>query len=153
MKILRFKDIKLYREKQLSSYLGSTDFITLEQIDSPVLDHDHYLGYCRRVLDRNSNQFEGKVLSAYTRFLKYKTNSTLPDLLRRLASYLEQDYSANPIHPNTVKKAVNKFGTLVKEVQNTILITAKILPAKTKAERKKQYRDYLMRPENIYNVE
>ena len=70
MRVLKQKDVKSFREK----YNPKIDPITRQKIQNPVLDHDHDLGFCRGVLDRDTNQFLGKVESAYKRFLKHKGN-------------------------------------------------------------------------------
>lgn len=139
MKLLKQKDLAKYREKQLSIQKG-IDPITKEFIRSPTLDHDHYTNKVRMVLDRNTNQFEGRIISFYNRLIKYKKLSiTLPEILRNLAWYLEQDYSNNPFHPMYIKDLVRKFRVLPKKQQEHILKKAGIQPNKNVRLRSKQY--------------
>ncbi len=151
MKILKQKDIKKLRDKWLKEEL--IDVITLVPIERSTLDHDHVDGYCRAVLDYNSNQFLGKVESAWKRF-GYKFNRKyLPRVLRNIAAYLETDYSTNPIHPKHISTLVKRFNRYNSERQIRILhgmSTNKI--GKTKSERNLQYKKALWKKENIYQV-
>lgn len=65
------------------------------QTGHDTLDHCHQSGHTRRVLCRNCNQIEGRVLSWLRR--SYTEPITF---LRNLVMYWEQDYEDTPIHPN-----------------------------------------------------
>jgi len=137
--ILKQKNLAKYREIQLKKQQG-IDPITKEFIKSPTLDHDHVTNKVRMVLDRNTNQFEGRIISFYNRLIKYKNLPiTLSDILRNLAVYLEQDYSNNPYHPMIIKSSARKFKNLKKEHQFSVLKEFGILPDKNVKLRVKQY--------------
>jgi len=139
MMILKQKNLAKYRETQLEKQQG-IDPITKEVIKSPTLDHDHYSNRVRMVLDRNTNQFEGRIISFYNRLIKYKNLPiTLSGILRNLAVYLEQDYSKNPYHPAIIKSSARKFKNLRKEQQFAVLKEFGILPDKNVKLRVKQY--------------
>lgn len=94
-----------------------------------VLDHKHKLfkdqplgednaGFCRGVLHRSVNSFEGKVFNAWRRLGLHKLELTLPELLRNLADYLERE-PTEYIHPTEVPKepklGKNEFKKLAKK--------------------------------------
>lgn len=60
-----------------------------------ALDHCHTTGHVRRVLHKNCNSVEGRLLH-WIRRVK-NVNST--DFLKNLIAYWSEDYSQNPIHP------------------------------------------------------
>ena len=96
---LKTNQIKPYRTDKLEEQ-SYTCPITNSEIttDEACLDHDHDTGFCREVLPRNINTAEGKIKSVYVRWVK-KRGISLPEFLRNLADYLDQDYSENPLHP------------------------------------------------------
>ncbi len=49
------------------------------------------------------------------------TDVPLPQLLRNLATYLEQDYSSNPYHPGWTKAVKTSFAKLSSKQQNFVL--------------------------------
>lgn len=98
--------------------------IPLEEV---VVDHKHKLksqpigedgaGLIRGAIQRSANVLEGKIQNAFVRYGLAKYNITVPQFLRNLADYLEQ----NPypwIHPTEKQKAAklnkHKFNKLVK---------------------------------------
>ena len=103
------------------------------ELDKSVLDHLHKLkaekpsietgkGLCRGVLHNSANQFEGKVTSIYKR-LGLASLIELPDLLRNLADYLENNkYHQGEyyIHPTEKVKeptlSKNSYNKLVKTI-------------------------------------
>ncbi len=99
----------------------------------------------------------GKIENFYNRFIKYKQlPTTLPDILRRVADYLEQDYSKNPIHPKHAQLMVRRFSRMDKKKQwEEIKKISSFTGATTKAsksEMTKLYKKLLWRKENLYQV-
>lgn len=88
-----------------------------------VCDHDHQTQHVRAALHRQSNAFEGLVFNAYKRCLEWVTDKPLPELLRNLATYLEQDYSDNPYHTGWTKKIQICFNTLKEKQKDNVLIS------------------------------
>ncbi len=146
MKILRSKDLKEYRNASI--FPNSTDIFTGKKIDKPCLDHDHKTGHCREVLDYNSNQFLGKIESARKRYLYKLKDSEIPEILRRVADYLETDFSSNPLHPKYISIKIKRYSRLSKPEQDKIYKAT----GKTSSDRTKDYRKYLMKDENIYKL-
>lgn len=97
---MRLKDseLKAYRDKLLGEQEGRDPITGLPILD-PCLDHRHADGLIRRVLDRRTNAWEGKVWNAFRRCGLQKIGASLPASLRALAEYLEADYSSRPLHP------------------------------------------------------
>ncbi len=148
--IVKQKDLKDYRCILFNKQKG-IDPITLQKILKPVLDHSHVDGYIRAVLDNNTNQFEGKVVSAFNRFLKNRGLS-LRDVLQRLLNYIEEDYSMNPLHPGYVNTSIKKFGRMKANYQKIALLTTLDISEipETKAERTQVYKELLMDEKNIW---
>lgn len=108
--------------KQMVDAQNGIDPILKEPFkEPPVLDHSHLSQHCRAALGRNTNAFEGRVLGAYKRCLKWLTDKPLPEILRNLAEYLEQDYSDNPLHPSWIKYLTTKFRALSEPEKKTVL--------------------------------
>lgn len=102
---------------------GGKDAILQEEIkEAACLDHDHKSMRVRAVLSRGMNAFEGEVYNSYKRRLQYLTDKPLPVILRRLADYLEVDYSQNPYHPAWMKKVKTEFRKLSACRQNKVLL-------------------------------
>lgn len=90
-------------------------------IKDSVCDHDHQTQHVRAALHRQSNAFEGLVFNAYKRCLEWVTDKPLPELLRNLATYLEQDYSGNPYHTGWQKKIQTLFNALKEKQKDDVL--------------------------------
>ena len=154
IKILRQKDIKKYRDSKLL-YQKGIDPILDQEVVNPVLDHNHKHGFLRDVLDRETNQFLGKLESNFTRFILWKYRSAnLPDMLRRIATYLEQRRDS-PLHPGFISLNIKKFSRLKLEDQKLVLLKecGYLQVGKTKKENTSLYKAFLMREENIYKIE
>lgn len=93
------KDIANFR-KVLSEEQGGLDPILCEPLRKPCLDHDHMTGHCRGVLSQCVNTFEGYVLKYWMKYCNEYTDCSLSEALRRMADYLEKDYSDLPLHKN-----------------------------------------------------
>lgn len=116
-------DLKRVRKRLLIKQ-GYIDPITKEKLSegpSVALDHDHSSQHCRAALHRNSNTFEGLVYNAYRRCLQWSTDVPLPEILRNLAVYYEQDYTDNPHHKDWMKRVQIDFKKLTAQQQNTAL--------------------------------
>ncbi len=142
-KVLKRKDIKAYRLQQMVKGDNECPItkVTLD-VSNAVLDHDHNTGYCRKVIDRNVNQLLGKIESNYKRFIGWRREAEMPDILRKLADYIEQDYSGNPLHPGFIDLEIRSFSRENKAVQETALKAQGITPGKTSKERTKQFRKW-----------
>lgn len=139
-KILKSKDLKVKREELLKLQQGLCKLTNLPSLNF-VLDHDHKDGHIRGVLDREVNQFLGKLESNYIRFIKWKfPNLSLQQLLYNIILYLNQDYSNNEYHPNYVNKMLRKFSNLKSELQKKVLEEVNVVPENSKVLRLKQYR-------------
>lgn len=152
MKILKQKDLKKFREKHQTKL----DPISKQVIVNPTLDHCHDTGYCRGVLDRDTNQFLGKVESAFKRFLKYK-GANLEEVLVNLGKYVDHPpLEFLPVlHPKAVSLNIRKFGRYNAKTQEQILKiinvpSSEIADCKTKKDRTKLYKKYLLDEKNIY---
>tara|TARA_R110000868_G_scaffold14414_2_gene67013 strand:- start:26215 stop:26700 length:486 start_codon:yes stop_codon:yes gene_type:complete len=152
--ILRSENIKDLRAKWINDY-GYLDRITKKKIANPTLDHDHISGFCRGVLDRDSNQFLGKVESAFKRFLKHKgfKDSDLPLILNNLGHYLKfNQTNLQILHPQSLGVQIKRFSRLKSNQQKTILMQLglnELEIKKTKDEKTKQYRKLVVNSENI----
>lgn len=145
-------DVKRVRDK-LVKLQNSIDPILQEKFSEvAVLDHDHTTQKCRAALNRNTNAFEGLVFNAYKRCLKWMTNKPLPDVLRNLADYLEQDYSHHPHHTGWIKRINIDFNKLPEPAKKKVLLELGINPTgNNAAERKKLFQSALLTRAYGYN--
>ncbi len=152
MSVLKRKDISRYKKELLQE--NHKDPITNHPIKDIVLDHRHSDGYCRGLLDRETNQYLGKLEQNFIRFIRWKfPGAYLPDVLRKAADYLERDPSGNPLHPGWAESEVKKFNRKTKKQQCSALgdlSLGKIVPGITCKARTKQFRDWLYSNENLY---
>jgi len=119
-------EVKDYRLKLLKKQSGICPMCETEiQEGQDTLDHDHDTGHVRRVLCRNCNQIEGRVLS----WVK-KAYCTPELFLENLAKYWSDDYSRNVFHPNHKSEIEKEISKLKRRMRSL------------KTERKRQeYRD------------
>lgn len=150
-KILKQKDIRTLRQVWLNYQRGRDAAIPTLEVENATLDHDHADGYCRGVLDREVNQFLGKVESAYKRFIRYKGIS-LEMALDGIARYIRADFSSNPLHPGHVKTLSRTFNSLPVKAQVIRLKSLGIEPKETKDLRLKQYKKYLLSEVNTFRI-
>jgi len=119
IKQLKSKDIPPLRERLLKLQGGFCP-ICRKKIDRPVLDHEHKRklkgsGLIRGVLCSTCNSFLGKIENSCKRYRI--TLQDLPNVLRRIADYIEQDHlpymhpSEMPKKPKLTKRSYNKLKT------------------------------------------
>lgn len=157
MQVLKQSDIK-----KLKEHFGGYDPILGNYSKNWVLDHDHDTGMCRGIIDRDINQFIGKIESAYKRFVKHKTPESLPNILQDISSYLRvSNSSANKIgdvlHPEGVRKLCRQFSYKNAADQSKVLksmykYTIKELKLMSKADRLKLYRSYFADEKRIFKI-
>lgn len=114
-------DVKEERDRLMKKQHGVDPILKQPFIETVCLDHSHETQHCRAALNRNSNAFEGLVVNAHKRCLQWLTDVPLPEILRNLANYLEQDYSKNPYHPAWLKRVTIDFKGLTAAQQAKVL--------------------------------
>ena len=114
------------------------------EFDTTTCDHDHFKHNTRAALHRQTNSFEGRVVNAYIRGLRWLTDLPLPDILRNLAEYLEKDYSNNPYHPDALKACQSKFNALDEKSKSAVLKDMALHDGKNGKERKEIFRSGLL---------
>jgi len=85
------------------------------------LDHDHATGHVRGALHSSCNRSEGRIKNIYTRF--GGDPEFWIEWLQHLSTYLKQDSSTNPLHPQHVLDQVRRFKSLNKSEQEQKLIS------------------------------
>jgi len=115
-------DVKRVRERFVKEQRGIDPLLNEPSSEVTVLDHSHTTQHTRAALNRNTNAFEGLVINAYKRCLGWLTNKPLPEILRNLAHYLEQDYSHNPYHPGFIKRLEIDFNKLKESRKDEVLV-------------------------------
>lgn len=144
-------DVKNYRNKLIKEQ-GSIDPILNEPFkEVVVLDHDHVSQHVRSALNRNTNAFEGLVFNAYRRCLQWLTDKPLPDILRSLATYLEQDYSRHPYHPGWMKRVSTDFNKLNAKGMQVALEKLGMQAGRNAVERKNLFKAALKRQDLGYD--
>jgi len=134
LKQLKTSEVKNLREK-LHKEQNEICPICKEKIEysDTTLDHQHKLfkdqeigengaGLCRGVICRNCNSWEGKITNSYRRLGLHKKDISLPELLRNLADYLDQDnlpYIHPTEKPKDKKLKKSSYNKLVKELKNS----------------------------------
>lgn len=129
-------DVKRVRERFVKEQKGIDPILEEPFKEVTVLDHSHVTQHARAALNRNTNAFEGLVINAYKRCLGWLTNKPLPEILRNLAAYLEQDYSSNPYHPGFIKRLEVDFNKLKESRKDEVLVKLGYNPEVNSAKRK-----------------
>lgn len=133
------KDVAKTREQMHKKQKGIDPILgELIELSGSVLDHDHDTQYVRGVLHRQCNVFEGRLINSYIRSLKWVSKTPLPEILRNLALYYEQDYSSNALHPGAMRKGLTEFRKLTAQDQNKVLIKLGCVSGNNKVERERQ---------------
>jgi hypothetical protein len=100
--------LKPWREENTPEYcplLGIRDF-------KPVVDHDHETGLVRGVISSEANTLLGRVERAYKRLSLVARTLSLPEILRRIADFLEQNTCARTgyvLHPVGLNQLCKRF--------------------------------------------
>jgi hypothetical protein len=132
-------DVKRVRDEMVKTQGGIDPILNEPFKEPPALDHDHTSQHVRAALNRNTNAFEGLVFNAHKRCLKWLTDKPLPEILRNLADYLDQDYSDNPYHPTWIKRCTIDYGRLKAQEQINVLQRMKVTAGGSAAVRKEQF--------------
>jgi len=133
---LKQSDIPDLRNKLLVEQNGVC-FICQKKPKQPVLDHSHKkktkgTGLVRGVLCAQCNVFLAKVENNCTRYLI--SHKELPDILRKMAEYLEKEHlpyihpSEKPKQPKLKKSSYNKLAKAHRENLNKKVRTPKLPP-------------------------
>lgn len=143
------KEIKEFRDEQVKKQNGIDPILGTEFPKGSICqDHCHDTQHCRAALHLQTNAFEGKVINAYTRCLKWLADVPLPTLLRNLADYLEVDYSGNPYHVGWQKKIRTMFNSLNTSQMKQVLQHFNKPEGKNLQERKKFFNEIVLDREN-----
>lgn len=143
------KDIPEVRDLLLKEQKG-LDPLTKTKVQNPCLDHLHD-SEClvRGVLSRESNAFEGKVSGAFARYLRWWSDTSLPDVLRNLAEYYEKGTDSRFRHPKWKDEIIKKFKGLKVKQKEELLLKLGFDPSKNDTERLKKLNKALTRRYNI----
>ena len=111
-----------------------------------VLDHDHQTGMVRGVISRQANSLLGKIENFF-RTRCVHAEKALPDVLRRMADYLE--FPQGPFHPVGVRQLTKRFSRAAVTVQKELLQqlnadSAAVAGCKNTKQRVKLYRKLLI---------
>lgn len=107
---LKVKDVKTVREQIYAEQNGICPIFAIHIPEGlAVLDHDHKTKYVRGVLHRSANSIEGIIANACKRYIPadLKEHIYVPDMLRRIADYLEGD-QYNCMYPERKRKRKTK---------------------------------------------
>ena len=117
---------KLYKEEKQRLYITQQGLCPVcgRELDSDIqqnhLDHDHDLngpkaGKIRGLLCNLCNAAEGQMKHKFSRSGLKGRNVDYLEWLQNLLTYLQQDYTANPIHPNFIGDKSKEFSRLGKD--------------------------------------
>lgn len=144
-------DVKRVRDQLVKDQKGIDPILNEPFTETVCTDHDHSTMHVRAALNRNTNAFEGKVFNAYTRCLKWLTDVPLPDILRNLADYYEQDYSVNPLHPSWIKRLHIEFNKLNEADKQRVLSAMNLEAGANGKIRKEIFRKGLLTKNYTYH--
>ena len=85
-----------------------------------VVDHDHTSGLVRGVVSSEGNALLGRIENAFKRLSRVAKATTLPIILRNMASYLERE-DTGTLHPQGFRQLWKRFNSFNKEIQLDIL--------------------------------
>lgn len=107
----------------------------------PVLDHKHDdQQFVRGVLERETNAMLGVIENGHKRFFSYWSTLPLPEILRRMADYLERPEDTRFRHPGWLKKLSSAFTKLNAYQQGTVLQSLGYAYGKNAVDRKVIFR-------------
>lgn len=90
---------------------------------TPVTDHKHdAANMVRGVIERECNAMLGVTENAYKRFFSYWSTLPLPEVLRRMAAYLERPEDHRHRHPAWIKHCKVQFNKLKAGQQDKVLV-------------------------------
>ena len=112
MKYLTQNKIKEYRQEHRPDFCQ----IAGVTMTNPALDHDHESGMVRGVIDGEVNAFMGRVENAYKRLSLDVRQKPLPEMLRAIASFLEQPQT-DILHPVGARDLIKRFKGKSKDTQ------------------------------------
>ena len=121
--------------------------ILLRKLENPCVDHDHRNGEIRGVIDGSANNLLGVIERKFYSFCSGDPED-LPDVLRRIADYLELPKSGF-LHPVGLNQLLAKFRGHNKEEQEKLMgqfyfsDETKISSCNNQKERTKYYRTLL----------
>lgn len=117
MAVLTQKNLQQWKEHQFDKQGGTCVLcgLPLDSWQKANADHNHHTGHIHGLLHGLGNSvLEGKVAGLmYRSGLKGKAD--FPTVLRNLADYWDQDYSAEPVHPYFILDESKKFARLTRE--------------------------------------
>ena len=143
-------DVKRVRDGLSKEQKGIDPILNEPFKETQVCDHDHVTQNVRAVLNRNTNAFEGKVYNSWIRCLKWLSDKPLPEILRNLANYYEQDYSKNPLHPGWLKRLCTDFASLNEAGKKDVLQCMNQPQGNNATERKALFRKALLTKKFTY---
>ena len=114
---LHRKDLPGYRTQQLRKQKHLCP-LCRERItpDQAVLDHDHETGHVRKVLHRQCNSIEGRVLQ----WLKRSGKDITPEqFLKNILVYWLDDYTRHKIHPTHLTEQERELNRLRKKLRTS----------------------------------
>ena len=138
---IKYSELKNIREELYNKQNGVCPVLKIKMdISDAVVDHKHMTkndvigdngaGLIRGCIHKNANTVEGKITSAYKRYGIEKMGISLPEFLRNLADYIEQD-PLPYIHPTETTK-INKRIKLKKSSYNELKKKHSLLGIKAK---------------------
>jgi len=114
---LQQKDVQGYRLQQLRKQNNLCPLCGHHiSPDQAVLDHDHETGHVRKVLHRQCNSIEGRVLN----WLKRSGKGITPkEFLERILVYWSEDYSRNKLHCTHLTEKEQELKRLRKKLRTS----------------------------------
>ncbi len=148
------KDVKRIRDEFVKRQNGIDPILKERFKEVAVLDHCHSSQHVRAALNRNCNAFEGKVVNAYVRCLKWLTDIPLPEILRNLADYYEDQERVmhkNPLHPAWIKRVNIEFNKLTEGSKRLVLKELGQPEGGNGTERKKLFQRAVLTKEHTFD--
>lgn len=139
------KEVSEVRKKLYDEQQGIDKVTGLElQYKDSVTDHDHKSHYVRGIIHRQVNAVIGKIENMYIRYIKWWCSIPLPELLRKIADYLELPIDKRYVHPGWMKACQTKFNSLDEKSKTKVLHSMALHDGKNSKERKEIFRKGLM---------
>ena len=148
------KDVKRIRDEFVKRQNGIDPILKERFKEVAVLDHCHSSQHVRAALNRNCNAFEGKVVNAYVRCLKWLTDKPLSEILRNLADYYEDQERVmhkNPLHPAWIKRVNIEFNKLTEGSKRLVLKELGQPEGGNGTERKKLFQKAVLTKEHTFD--